>query len=111
MTTEKTKRPKVSVTEHRVLVGQSQKLAALVNKKTEQTSKPLKPVSEAEQTLNQAKALIDARIQEIMRQYPEGKKQSLFKLRYGCSVESIYAMDLNAAFKLLDLDAKHLNLR
>jgi hypothetical protein len=109
MNKEKTERLKVSVNEHRVLVGQSKKLAALVNKKTE--PKSLKPVSEAEQTLNEVNALIDQRIADIMQQYPEGKKQSLFKLRYGCSVDTVKTMELNAALKLLEIDTKHLNLR
>ena len=113
MTKEKTERPKISVTEHRVLVGQSKKLAALVNKQSEPSkAEPIKQLrlSESEQTLNELKALIDKRIAEIMQQYPEGKKQSLFNLRYG-SVEKIHAMELNAALKLLDIDSKHLNLR
>ena len=111
MTTEKSQRPKVHVQEHRVLV-QSKKLAALVNKSNAVMPETRKQtlLSDVEHTLNAAKALIDARLVEIMQQYPEGRKQSLFKLRYG-SVEQMYNMDLKAAMQLLNIDAKHLNLR
>ena len=97
-----------------MLVGQSKKLAALVNKSATTTPKPepkkSAKLSEFEQALQHAQTLIDNRTQAILNQYPEGKRQSLFKLRYG-SVSKIQALEIKAALQLLNIDVQNLNLR
>lgn len=116
--TEKTTHPqttrsKVSVTEHRVLVdiSKSKKLAALANK----TVVPPPPIvktlaSESDTALQQARQLIDMRIQEIMNSFPEGKRNKLFTFRFG-SVSAIQALEIETAFKKLAIDSHNLNMR
>lgn len=120
MNPEKPNRPKVSITEHRQLVprSQSKKLAAIANKLPADVSQSptvkaelstgLK--SEFELALHHAQQLIDARINDIMHSLPQGKRNKLFSFRFG-SVEAIKALELTAAFKKLDLNAQHINLR
>lgn len=121
MNAQKPNRPKVSINEHRQLVtlSKSKKLAAIANKisvdlavqptvttKTEVSG--LK--SELDIALHQARQLIDARINDIMNSFPQGKRNSLFRFRYG-SVEAIKSLEFTAAFKKLDIHAPHINMR
>lgn len=115
-------RPKVSVNEHRLLVNpnKSKKLAAMANKlpvdlsvKALPASKPnavsgLK--SELEIELQQARALIDSHINEIMNSLPQGKREKLFSLRFG-SVTAIKSLAITAAFNKLAIHAPHINMR
>jgi len=110
-----TNRQKVSVTERNLLVahGQSKKLADMRKKlqpdfpveagalPDKQLSAGLKP--EVATELNKARKLIDDRISEIMRSFPEGKKNRLFSLRFG-SVDALKTMTIKAAFKTLGID-------
>ncbi|MCF7964230.1 MAG: hypothetical protein K9L79_01685 [Methylobacter tundripaludum] len=110
-------RQKVSVSERSLLVapGQSKKLAEIRKRfqpdlpveTVQRNSVPdlpvltgLKPEVAAE--LNKARALIDDRINEIMRSFPEGKKNRLFGFRFG-SVDAIKAMNIKTAFKTLGI--------
>lgn len=122
MNPEKPNRPKVSITEHRQLVprSQSKKLAAIANKIATDVSPQSPPAvkaelstglkSEFELALHHAQQLIDARINDIMHSLPQGKRNKLFSFRFG-SVETIKLLELTAAFKKLDLNAQHINLR
>ncbi|MGZ4968651.1 MAG: hypothetical protein ACXV8O_02050 [Methylobacter sp.] len=117
-----TGRQKVSVTEHNLLVahGQSKKLADI--RKKLQPDSPveagllpdkrslsgLKPETATE--LDKARKLIDQRIDQIMRSFPEGKKNRLFGFRFG-SVDAIKAMSIKAAFKLLTIDDNSVNIK
>lgn len=111
-------RPKVSVTERSLLVahGQSKKLADI--RKRLQPDLPvaavqrndvpagqlfpgLKPEVAAE--LNKARTLIDDRINQILRSFPEGKKNRLFGFRFG-SVDAVKAVSMKTAFKTLGID-------
>lgn len=110
-------RRKVSVTERSLLVapGQSKKLAEI--RKRLQPDVPVEAVQrnsapdlplltglkpEVATELNKARALIDDRINEIMRSFPEGKKNRLFGFRFG-SVDAIKAMAIKTAFKTLGI--------
>jgi hypothetical protein len=113
----KLNRTKVSVSEHRVLVdlNKSKKLAALANKTTVVLPPTVKTQTaglqtELDITLQQARQQIDARIQEIMSSLPEGKRNTLFKLRFG-SVAAIQALEINTAFKKLAIASHNLNMR
>ncbi len=110
-----TDRQKVSITERNLLVahGQSKKLADMRKKLQpdfpveagalpgKQLSAGLKP--EVATELNKARKLIDDRINEIMRRFPEGKKNRLFSLRFG-SVDALKTMNIKAAFKTLGIN-------
>ncbi|MGZ8159235.1 MAG: hypothetical protein ACXWT1_05980 [Methylobacter sp.] len=123
--TPATDRPKVSVTERSLLVahGQSKKLADI--RKRLQPATPvaagqhndapagqqfpgLKPEVAAE--LNKARKLIDDSINQIMRSFPEGKKNRLFGFRFG-SVDAVKAMPIKAAFKTLGIDDHLLKMK
>ncbi len=115
-------RLKVSVTELSLLVspGQSKKLAAIRNMfqaetKTEALQLQEKPVltrlkPEVASELSQAQKLIDARINEIMRSFPDGRKNKLFGIRYG-SVTDVKAASIKSAFKLLAIDANQVKIK
>lgn len=108
-------RPKVSVTERNMLVahGQSKKLAEIRNRlqpdlpveaaplPDKQRLTGLKP--EVSTELNKARTLIDERISQIMRSFPDGKKNRLFGFRFG-SVDAVKAMPIKSAFKTLSID-------
>jgi len=112
-----TDRQKVSVSERNLLVapGQSKKLAEIrkrlhpelkaaavqLPEKPQQLFPGLKP--EAATELNKARTLIDDRIAQIMHSFPEGKKNKLFRFRYG-SIDAVKAMGIKAAFKTLGID-------
>lgn len=109
-TPPKPDRPKVSITEHSLLVApsKSKKLAAIANKHAPVT--PPNPIkanstvssakSELEKALEQAQNLIDTRIHDIMASFPQGKRSKLFSFRYG-SVDDIKSLTIPAAFKRL----------
>jgi hypothetical protein len=65
--------------------------------------------SEAAKELSRARALIDDRINEIMKRFPEAKKNKLFSLRFG-SVEAIKAMTIMAACKRLGIDSRSIKM-
>ncbi|WP_333874845.1 hypothetical protein [Methylobacter sp.] len=110
-----TARQKVSVTERNVLLshGQSKKLADI--RKRLQPDLPVEAgllpdkqlltglKTEVATELDKARKLIDDRINEIMRSFPEGKKSRLFGFRFG-SVDAVKAMSIKAAFKTLNID-------
>lgn len=109
--------PKVSINEHRVLVSpsKSKKLAAMANKLAVDLSvKSIPPVSglkpELEIELQQARVLIDVRINDIMNSFPQGKREKLFGFRFG-SVAAIKSLAITAAFKRLDITHHHVNTR
>lgn len=113
---QKPSRPKVSVNEHSPLVAhsKSKKLAAIANK-SPIVSPPLTPVvfsslNSDDSVLQQARQLIDARIHDIMNSLPEGRRNKLFNIRFG-SVTEIHALEIKAAFKRLDINPQHLNMR
>jgi hypothetical protein len=103
-------RPKVNIQEHRPLVDvrNSKKLAALVNKAAVLPDKS-KPVvvltlkSDSQLELQQARNLINARIDELMNRLPVGKRTKLFAVRFG-SVEKIYALEIKVAFQRLGIN-------
>lgn len=111
-------RQKVSVAERSLLVahGQSKKLADI--RKKLQPDLPVEVVSrnsapdrqlftglkpEVAAELNKARNLIDDSINQIMRSFPEGKKNRLFRFRFG-SVDAVKTMSIKAAFKTLGID-------
>lgn len=113
-------RLKVSVTERSMLVSpwQSKKLADIRKKlqaETEALQLPQKPIltrlkPEVATELSQAQKLIDARINEIMRSFPDGRKNKLFGIRYG-SVASVKAASIKSAFKHLAIDATQVKIK
>ncbi len=110
-----TNRPKVNITERSLLVahGQSKKLADIRNRlqpdvPVEVSPLPDEPLltglkSEVAMELNKARTLIDERINQIMRDFPQGKKNRLFGFRFG-SVDAIKALAIKSAFKTLAID-------
>ncbi|MCK9396747.1 MAG: hypothetical protein M0Q44_14290 [Methylobacter sp.] len=110
-------RQKVSVVERSLLVahGQSKKLAEL--RKRLQPDFPVEAVRrgvapekqlfaglkpEVAEELNKARTLIEDSINQIMRSFPEGKKNRLFGFRFG-SVDAVKAMPIKTAFKTLGI--------
>jgi hypothetical protein len=100
---------KISITERNLLVahGQSKKLSD-IRKKLQPVIpvevvqlKDLKPEIATE--LGKARQLIDASINEIMSNFPEGKKNKLFSFRYG-SISDLKSLSLKAIFKTLGID-------
>jgi hypothetical protein len=74
-----------------------------------ESGNPFDLPSEAAKELLRARQIIDDEIARIMSAYPEGRKNSLFKLRFG-TLEEIRAMEVRAIFKLLKLDCRRANL-
>jgi hypothetical protein len=74
-----------------------------------ESGNPFDLPSEAVKELQQARQIIDDEIARIMSAYPEGRKNSLFKLRFG-TLEEIRAMEVRAIFNLLKLDCRRANL-
>ncbi len=115
---QKSARAKVSVNELSPLVAhsKSKKLAAIANKSaivsppTPKTAVFSSVKSEPETALQQARQLIDTRIHEIMRSFPEGRRTKLFTIRFG-SVAKIQSLEIKTAFKLLDITHHQLNMR
>jgi hypothetical protein len=63
----------------------------------------LKPEVEAE--LSKAGKLIAERIDQILRSFPEGKKNRLFSFRFG-SIDAVKAMPIKTAFNTLGTSMK-----
>ncbi len=117
-----TERQKVTVTERNLLLahGQSKKLADMrkrlqpdlpveaVALPGKQLSAGLKP--EVATELNKARTLIDARINEIMRSFPEGKQNKLFSFRFG-SADALKTGTIKAVFMALGIDATLVNMK
>ncbi|MEC4748671.1 hypothetical protein [Methylomicrobium sp. Wu6] len=59
--------------------------------------------------LQQARRIIDDEIARITSFFPEGRKNSLFKIRFG-TLEEIRTMEIQAIFKRLKFDDKRVNL-
>lgn len=59
--------------------------------------------------LLRARRIIDEEIDRVMRLLPEGRKKSLFKLRFG-SLEEIRTLEVQKIFKRLKLDSRRANL-
>lgn len=57
------------------------------------------------QALQQARRLIDDEVERILSLLPEGRKNSLFKIRFG-TLEAIRAREVQAIFKLFNIDYK-----
>jgi hypothetical protein len=74
-----------------------------------ESENPFDLPSDVVKELLRARQIIDDEIIRIMSFLPEGRKNSLFKLRFG-SLEEIRAMDIQAIFKLLKLDTRRVNL-
>jgi hypothetical protein len=114
--TQKTSRPKVNVSEHTLLVahGKSKKLAAIANKSAvaPPAAKPatFSGLKADDSPLQQARQLIDTRIQELMNSLPEGRRTKLFTIRFG-TVAHIKNLEIKAAFKLLDINSEQINTR
>jgi hypothetical protein len=114
---QKTSRPKVSVNEHKLLVthSKSKKLAAIANKSAPVPCPAPKPASFSalkadDSPLQQARQLIDTRIQALMNSLPEGRRTKLFTIRFD-TVANIKNLEIKAAFKLLDINPEQLNTR
>ena len=115
-------RPKVNVTECNLLVahGQSKKLADMrkrlqpdlpVEAAPGPDKQPLTDLNpEIATELNTAKTLIDHSIKQIIRAFPEGKKNKLFSFRFG-SVDALKAMPIKSAFKTLGIDDNSVKLK
>jgi hypothetical protein len=99
----------ISITERNLLVahGQSKKLSDIRKK-----FQPVIPVEimqlkdvkpEVATELGKARQLIDARINKIMSNFPEGKKNKLFSFRFG-SLSALKLLSVKAIFKKLNID-------
>lgn len=86
--------------------GQNQTNIAAVAVESEN---PFDLPSDVVKELLRARQIIDEEIARIMSFLPEGRKNSLFKLRFG-TLEEIRGMDVQAIFKLLKLDPRRMNL-
>ncbi len=87
-----------------VNLGKSKRLAGIraSTQKVEQR-KEIKKIGLT--VLEQARELIDQSIKAIKNSYPEGKKNSLFSLRY-VSEKKLSEMTVGEVFKLLKLEDK-----
>ncbi|WP_374088840.1 hypothetical protein [Methylomicrobium lacus] len=93
--------------------GKSRRLRAMLQGKTaemqeQQAAAAVEPDNALElpadvaRELQQARRIIDDEIERIMRLLPEGRKNSLFKIRFG-HLEAIRAMEVQEIFKRLKL--------
>ncbi|MDO9270942.1 MAG: hypothetical protein Q7T96_17700 [Methylobacter sp.] len=115
-------RPKVCITERSLLVahGQSKKLADMRKRLQPELPVDVAPLPgkqlltalkpEVATELIKASTLIDDRINEMMRSFPEGKRNRLFGLRFG-SVDAVKAMSIKTAFKTLGIDDKLVKMK
>ncbi len=115
-------RQKVNVSERSLLVahGQSKKLADMRKKLQADLPREAAPMpderfltgakSEVAAELGKARMLIDDSINQIMRSFPEGKKNKLFSFRFG-SVDALKAMRVQSAFKILGIDDKWVKMK
>jgi hypothetical protein len=100
---------KVQISECAPLVPLSNKLRQLAQKSAlEPPTKPLPAKSAApmasnvQQALMQAQQTFDLKVQQQLSQFPEAKKHTLFKLRFG-TLEALKAMPIAVAFKKLGI--------
>lgn len=61
--------------------------------------------------LQQARALLDQRLAEILALLPAGKQSNLFKIRYGITPEQIKTLPIKQSFSLLQIPASTLNMK
>ncbi len=61
-----------------------------------------------QQALIEAQHIIGDRIETIMSVYPQNKKNSLFKLRFGVTVDQLFQLKINQIFQILKLDVHQL---
>jgi len=59
--------------------------------------------------LQRARRIIDDEIARIIGSFPEGRKNSWFKLRFG-TLEEIRSLEIQTIFKRLKLDGQRVNL-
>ncbi len=55
--------------------------------------------------LQQVTVMVDERMESIINSYPDGKKNTFFKLKYGVKVDKVKGLLIADIFKLLMLDA------
>ncbi len=60
------------------------------------------------EALHQAKTIIEERVDSILNVYPEGKKNTFFKIKYGVDTDKIKGMSMRDVFNLLELDDKRI---
>lgn len=77
-----------------------------IDKKQNQQSMKVGLNQNTTEALQQAEALIDETMQQLMNTYPAGKRNSFFKLKYGVNAEKIKQMSRKQVFTLLKLDNK-----
>lgn len=115
------KRLKATINEHRTLLDlrKSKRLSEMGGRSEKgiqhspapcRKSSPSESTDEASIELAIARELIDRKIHELMSRLPEGKKNKLFRLRYG-TVDGIKNMALSEAFRRLAIDGKGVKLR
>jgi len=115
------KRLKVNVDEHRTLLdpSQSKRLSEMAGRfgKGSRSNPDSCGKSSRSETKDEtaiqlaiARELIDRRITELTSRLPEGKKNTLFRLRYG-TVDGIKSMVISEAFRRLAIDGKGVKLR
>ena len=100
--------------------GKSRRLRAMLQGKTagmqeQQAAAAVEPdnaldlPADVARELQQARRIIDDEIERIMRLLPEGRKNNLFKIRFG-DPEEIRAMEVQEIFKRLKLGDTSLHL-
>jgi hypothetical protein len=115
------KRLKVTLNEHRTLLDprKSKRLSEMGGRSGKgiqnnpspcRKSSPSESKDEASIQMAIARELIDRKIDELMSRLPEGKKNKLFRLRYG-TVDGIKSMALSESFRRLAIDGKDVKLR
>ncbi len=99
-----------------VASGKSTRLAAIAKKENRVTSqsnlnnKPQQSFvkglnQQSKEALQQANNVIEARLADILKSYPAGKKNTLFKIKYGVALETINVMTVKAVFLLLNIES------
>lgn len=84
----------------------SNRLASLRQQASQATvpvpsKKPANPSEDAETT--RLRGLIEQRLSEIVRHLPTGKQSSLFKIRYGVTLEQFAQLPVKEAAELLKI--------
>jgi len=100
---------KVQISECAPLVPLSNKLRQLAQKPALEPPTKLLPAksvapmaNNVQQALMQAQQTFDLKVQQLLSQFPEAKKNTLFKLRFG-TLEALKAMPIAVAFKKLGI--------
>lgn len=117
MDDEKNRPGKIEIRELEPLIPlhKSHRLASLGNKagpegRSSITFSDAIPNNKHDEQLIYAQNMIDSKIKTLMDSLPAGRKNKLFTVRYG-SIESIKLLPIVQAFKLLQIDASHINLK